>query len=318
MSELTTQIEPYRLKDLAGGGTIEVVTKGNVAIPMSLQMLSSLVSVAGNRAPNTAELVMYANTVIEQNCNPYLKECWLINIRGSYVPVIAAQKRVAKAQSMPNYDGFEWGWIGKDGTRCPCGPESTVAQADISGVWGRIYFKDRKVPFYHEIFRSEYTHQKNERPITMMMKTLRDQVHKYAYADVMGNLCTENEPQEMNSTLPVPECQTPQRGNRRKPVENEADAAENLTEDLQDQVDEMVAEVITAEPVTETAYGDLVERFHDWAEGLPHLGDAPLTFLNWASNTLCVEIEEVEEDTITEAMVAHLNRELDKIIQKGL
>jgi len=78
-------------------------------------------------------------------------------MKGKYVPIIAAQKRIAKAQSLPSYDGYEWGWISKDGARCPAGPENKVVQADLAGVWNRIYFKDRKVPFYHEIFLTEYS-----------------------------------------------------------------------------------------------------------------------------------------------------------------
>jgi hypothetical protein len=141
-------------------------------------------------------------------------------MRGKYEPIIAAQKRVAKAQSMPNYDGYEWGWIDKDGKRQLAGPECTAKEADIVGTWGRVYFKDRKVPFYHEIFRSEYPHAKNDRKITMLMKTLRDQVHKFAYANEMGNLCTENEPHDSNLALEPPKCDVKPRDERRKKVES--------------------------------------------------------------------------------------------------
>lgn len=216
-----TAIQPYRIRDIVEGGSIDLTTTGNVAIPLSLNLLSKLVRVRSNdRVPDVAELAMFANVIIEQRCNPYLNECWLVMMRGKYVPVIAAQKRVAKAQSLHSYDGYEWGWIGKDGTRCPNGPESTLKEGDIAGVWGRIYFKDRKVPFYHEVLRSEYPHSKNDRPITMLLKTARDQIHKYAFANEMGNLCTENEPQEAFETLPAPECETPPRGERRKKVDS--------------------------------------------------------------------------------------------------
>ncbi len=216
-----TAIVPYRLGDFAKGGSIDFLTQGNVSIPLSLDLLKAIVTVKpGDRAPNTTELVMFVNAVIEQGCNCYLNECWLVFIRGKYVPIIAAQKRIAKAQSISSYDGYEWGWIDKEGFRCPAGPDNKVKQDDIIGVWGRIYFKDRKVPFYHEVFRSEYSYPKSDRKITMLLKTARDQLHRYAFANEMGNLCTENEPYE--EPLPAPESDVLPRDERRKTVPNTA------------------------------------------------------------------------------------------------
>jgi len=207
-------IEPYRLGEFATGGKIDFITQGNVSIPLSIELLKGIVPVKQNdREPYVVELVMFANTVIEQKCNCYLNECWLVMIRGKYVPIIAAQKRIAKAQSLPNYDGYEWGWIDKEGNRCPSGPGQKVLETNVAGVWGRIYFKDRQQPFYHEVFRSEYQHQKNDRPITMLLKTTRDQLHKYAFANEMGNLCTENE--LYDERLPAPESDVKPRDERR-------------------------------------------------------------------------------------------------------
>jgi len=71
-----TAIEPYRLKDFAKGGTLELVTHGNVSIPVSLELLDGIIQVrASDRKPNIVEKVMFANTIIEQKCNPYLNEC---------------------------------------------------------------------------------------------------------------------------------------------------------------------------------------------------------------------------------------------------
>lgn len=219
--ETVSAIEPYHLGDFAKGGKIDFLTQGNVSIPLSIELLRAIVPVRqGEREPNTTEMVMFVNAVIEQGCNCYLNECWLVLMRGKYVPIIAAQKRIAKAQSIPSYDGYEWGWIDKDGIRWPAGPGNKVKEADIVGGWGRIYFKDRKVPFYHEIFRSEYKYPKSERKITMLLKTLRDQLHRYAFANEMGNLCTENEPYE--EPLPAPESDVPPRDKRRMPVPSTA------------------------------------------------------------------------------------------------
>lgn len=322
-------IEPYRLKDLAGGGTLEITTLGNVAIPVSLDLLKRLVrGKPTDREPDTAELVMFANTIIEQKCNPYLNECWLILMKGKYCPVIAAQKRIAKAQSLPSYDGYEWGWIDKEGNRCESGPGCTVKEADIDGVWGRVYFKDRKVPFYHEIWKKEYPHQFNDRPTTMLMKTARDQVHKYAFANEMGNLCTENEPQDAIEALPKPECDVKSRDLRRKPVESTtvtdltgsniakpADAKPLVEESIEPSAQEQPAEpntevdsdvagsagaeetepeIIDAELADETAKLKLSNDLQDLKDSFDEK-DSKKTFTEWAADVLCVGEDEVEK-----------------------
>ena len=71
----TTELAPYRLRDLLDGGTIDIITEGNISIPLSLDTLSNLVAKRSNdRNPTPTELMMFANTAIEQKCNPYLKE----------------------------------------------------------------------------------------------------------------------------------------------------------------------------------------------------------------------------------------------------
>jgi hypothetical protein len=283
--------------------------------------------------------MMFANTAIEQKCNPYLKECWLVMMRGKYEPIIAAQKRVAKAQSMPNYDGYEWGWIDKDGKRHNAGPECTAKESDIIGTWGRVHFKDRKVPFYHEIFRSEYPHAKNDRKITMLMKTLRDQVHKFAYASEMGNLCTENEPPDNNLALEKPQCDVEPRDTRRKQVEStetsppkkpaevvtsqgdsagvpegESAAFEAGMADAKMEAD--ATDVIEAE-VTE----DAIEDSPGFIEaGSPfdklfgaYLAAGGTDFTEWAAEALCRSEEEVNSpEKFTEEMIKRLGLRLEQ------
>ena len=302
----TTAIAPYELKEFAGGGTINFLTKGNVSIPLSIELLSAIVTVkSGDRAPSKTELVMYANSVIEQGCNCYLNECWLVFMRGKYVPVIAAQKRIAKAQSMPSYDGYEWGWIGKDGTRCPSGPENTVKKDEIVGVWGRVHFKNRKVPFYHEIFKEEYPHKNNDRPITMLLKTARDQVHKYAFANEMGNLCTENE--VYDERLPVPECNTPPRDGRRRKVESQ-EVAGTDTEPVVAETDESAD---TATGFIKTDFSESVvareKLFAEITDLFNKLGGE--NFIQFAAEILCRGEDEVDApEKFTEDMLIQVKQ----------
>ena len=130
----------------------------------------------GTRKPNQAELMMFANMCVEHKANPYLKECWLVHMRGHYEPIIAAQVRVRKAQAQTDYDGYTWGWILQDGTRCEPGKASKALAEGIIGVWGEVKRKNVEKPWYHEVFLNEYkTSQKagstwGDRPLTMILK----------------------------------------------------------------------------------------------------------------------------------------------------
>ena len=185
--------EPYLLRDLIDKkSTFDISTNDNIKIPISIALLTKFFKPKqGERPPTDVEVVMFANMIIAQGCNPYLEECWPVFTHGQWKPIISAQKRIAKAQSMPEYDGYEWGWITKDNVRHEAGPTGAASVDNTVGAWGRVYFKNRKVPFYHEILFEEYSH--GTRPVTMLLKTMRDQTHKYAFANQMGNLVTENE-----------------------------------------------------------------------------------------------------------------------------
>ena len=83
-----------------------------------------------------------------------------------------------------DYLGYEWGWITKDGTRQDSGGETSVMPEKIAGIWSIVKYKDIETPSYHEIFLDEYKKSEKgswgERPITMLLKLMRIQAHKFA------------------------------------------------------------------------------------------------------------------------------------------
>jgi len=213
----------HHIRDLLEeNGYIDYATSGGVQNHITLGLLTKLTTIpSGKRAPNDAELLMFGNMCVEQKANPYLKECWLVFMKGCYQPIVAAQMRLRKAQAQKDYNGYEWGYITNDGTRHPPGRESRVLPVEVTGIWGQVSRKNIDSSFYHETFMSEYKRSTwDDKPITMILKVNRDQVHKFAYADQMGNLCTENE----INTIPSPDYDTttPRREDR-KPVVNETD-----------------------------------------------------------------------------------------------
>ena len=55
---------------------------------------------------------------------------------------------------LENYDGYEWGWILIDGTRCP--PAESIT-GEIAGIWGRLFRKDIEKAFYSEMTKPDGT-----------------------------------------------------------------------------------------------------------------------------------------------------------------
>lgn len=203
----TTALAPQKVSVkqlLTDDGSVSYCTEGNVEIVLTQKILRALIKVPQEApAPTDAQLLTFAYTCVTQGLNPYLEECWLswLGRNKGWTPLVAAQSRVRKAQSQPDYDGYEWGWITKEGMRHPAGLESKVSKPeDIIGAWGSVYRRNRTKPFYHEIFKAEYQKSTqrglgvwDQKTITMLLKVIRDQTHKFAYADKMGNLMTENE-----------------------------------------------------------------------------------------------------------------------------
>lgn len=215
-----TTTEPYKLRTLlAEGGSYDITTHGGVELHINLELLNMLVQVKdGNRRPNNAELLMFANMILEHKLNPYMKECWLVEMKGRYEPIIAAQAKLRKARACKDYRGFNQGWITKDGNRHPAGRESKALPAEIIGVWGE-FIREGQETLYHETFVEEFKRKNakdwdiwSTKTLTMIQKVNRDHGHKLMYPELLDGLYTENELAHAN--LPAPKCKTPRRSDR--------------------------------------------------------------------------------------------------------
>lgn len=201
----TALAEPQKVsvKELLNDGEISYITEGNTEIVLTQKIIRSLIKVPQDAPPPTdAQILTFAYTCIVQGLNPYLQECWLVWMKSQgWTPLVAAQSRVRKAQAQSDYRGYEWGWITSDGTRQPARLESkATGKDDIIGVWGSV-LRENKTPYYHEIFADEYPPKASQKRLTMLLKINRDQTHKFAYADKMGNLMTENEARYVNNDV---------------------------------------------------------------------------------------------------------------------
>jgi len=186
--------EKYNIKDLfEEGGSIEMTTEGGVTILLTLDLLRKLIPKGFTdrdkkvpaRDPNLAEIAMFANMILEDKLNPYKKECWCYWLAREYASVVSSAARMRKVMVQDDYNGWVWGWIGADGQRYDQG--GTVSLDKIVGAWADVK-REGKPDWHHEVFLVDYNKSKS-----MLLKVLRDQSHKFAFQDIMGNLSTENE-----------------------------------------------------------------------------------------------------------------------------
>jgi hypothetical protein len=211
------------------GHTFELSTTSNSIVPINLKALMALTDTPnGQRVPTKTELIKLASVCLGQAADPYSKECGLMPVftGGFHYEVwVAAQVRMRKALAQPDYEGFSFGWITKDMTRHEPGRKSRANPDEVIGAWGEVYRTGRE-PYYHEVFLKEF--QKDTKsgkgkwetsPITMLSKVIRDQTHKFAFADKMGNLCTFDEMDAYaHPQLDPPTCNTAPRAGRREVV----------------------------------------------------------------------------------------------------
>lgn len=223
MDDKEAKTDGYRIRDLlpkedGTGGEIEFLTPGNVRITYTLELLSKLVTVqVKDPPPNTADLMAFGNCCLETGANPYLKEAWLVRMNGVYTPIISAQFKLRKAHECKGYQGFQQGWITKDGKRHPSGQESTALPANVIGAWGKFH-RANEVEYYHETFLSEFVRSTWKKPLTMLLKVNRDHGIRHKFPELLDGMYTENEVPG-DYTLPAPVCGTPGRGDA-KPVDS--------------------------------------------------------------------------------------------------
>lgn len=254
----------------------ELRTATNCIVPITIRGLANLVSVpsgSGARAPNTEELLRFADIALGHGADPYAGECGLLPSWSGgfhYEVWVAAQVRIRKAQSDPTYRGYRWGYITSDGTRHEPGRASRANPADVVGIWGEVYREGYDQPFYHETWMEEFRKGKDkgswaQAPIMMLLKVNRDQTHKFAMADQMGNLNTADELRAYDE-LPPARSEIAPREHRRRPAQDVRVSDTNHTDEGQPAADTdgaMDAEAAGQEgpAINEPLYTGLISQF---------------------------------------------------------
>lgn len=76
---------------------------------------------------------------------------------------------------LENYNGYEWGWISKDGGII--NPSEANVTGEVSGVWGKVYRTDISRAFYFETGREE------GQALTELLRVNMQQCLLYAYPE---------------------------------------------------------------------------------------------------------------------------------------
>ena len=235
MNELSKQ-KPMDLKLVAEGEVYSYTTTEGVSVNVDIGRLKGLVKVQGNqKPPTTGEVILWASELYTNQLNPYTNDCWLVNFKNGWQPVVAEKIRLRRASMRQDYGGFCQGWIDKDGVRHAPGIDATVTQDAIVGMWGKFLRGDR-LPLVHETYMNEYNQgmAKMGKKLTHIQKVNRDQGIRLCYPEVCGTLYTNNEMQGQEA-LPK-QTATPEaasRSERRKgikSVDTEAKKQELMSE----------------------------------------------------------------------------------------
>lgn len=134
----------------------------------------------------TTEIAMFLALCINQNLNPFIKDVYLIKYGNSPAQMIVAKDTfIKRADSLPNYQGFEAGiMVEKDNGDIEKREGSfRLSNEVLVGGWATIYRKDRR-PHHNTVGMIEYDKKKSTwlaMPGTMIRKVALVQAFREAY-----------------------------------------------------------------------------------------------------------------------------------------
>jgi len=101
---------------------------------------------------NPQEFALFAEHCKGTGLNPFKKEVWAIKAGGRLQIMTGNQGFHTIANSHPQYDGMETGFVGKAGEYLPM----TYPANDFIGSWAKVYRKDRRIPLEAVAMLAEY------------------------------------------------------------------------------------------------------------------------------------------------------------------
>lgn len=99
-----------------------------------------------------SEFLLFAEHCKSTGLNPFKKEVWAIKAGGRLQLMTGINGYFTTANRHPAYNGYEEGFIGKNGEEL----SDTYPGNDYVGAWCKVYRKDRAIPAKGVAFRTEY------------------------------------------------------------------------------------------------------------------------------------------------------------------
>lgn len=149
------------------------------------------------------EFSMFAEICKATGLNPFKREVWFIKAGGRVQIMTGNQGFHTIANSHPQYDGIETGFVGKDGEYLPI----TYPKPDFIGAWARVYRKDRRIPIEAVAMLNEYdkgqSNWKTMRRI-MIVKCAESLALRKSFPQELNGLYTQEEmPVEFSASASV-------------------------------------------------------------------------------------------------------------------
>jgi phage recombination protein Bet len=139
-----------------------------------------------------AEFLLFAEHCKSTRLNPFKRDVWAIKVNGRLQLMTGINGYWTTANRHDQFDGYEEGYISKDGQELP----DTYAGNDYIGAWCKVHRKDRKMPAKGVAFMAEYNKGHGNwktMPRVMIMKCAESIALRKAF------------PQELNGTYTAEE-----------------------------------------------------------------------------------------------------------------
>ena len=224
-----------------------------------------------------------------QELNPFLQEAYLIKYQKDKPAAMVVGKAayLKRAESHPQYDGFEAGIIvkPKEGQSYDLEGEVVPEDHDLTGAWARVYRKDRQRPATSRVTLKVYDKNQSvwaDNPALMLRKTALVQALRESFPQTYGGVMSGDEVADESGVEDF--IETTAREVEASPVD--AIEIEETTPDTAETVEEPQT---ASQSVSAMA---LHEKFY--AQARSEFGTAQLDVDRWVRENLAVDVTEQE------------------------
>lgn len=145
-----------------------------------------------------SEIVMFMNLCKYQKLNPFLNEAYLVKFGQDAQIIVGKEAFMKRAESNPNYEGFEAGVIvlAPNGEMVKRDGTFSLETEKLVGGWAKVYRGDRKMPVIAEVSFKEYNKNQStwkQIPGTMIRKVALVQALRESFPDEAGAMYVAEE-----------------------------------------------------------------------------------------------------------------------------